>query len=123
MQKKLTTKDREVIGEQCLKETGMKRQMVVYYRDTQKFPKYDKTYMEFLNCSYKKQGYQTEEGDIIFENLKEFLEEFYTPEQVDIVLNPCKPLKGKNPGETAFYVMRCIIENLQLLEENMEKTD
>lgn len=115
----LTSKEINQIGEDCLKETGMKRDLVVYYRDTLKFSKHDKKYMTFLTCSYKKQGYQDADGEIIFETLAEFLEQFYTKEQVTGVLDACKTVKGKNAGENAFFVMQCIIENLNSLEATM----
>lgn len=96
----------------------MKRELVIYYRDTQKFSKHDKKYMDFLACSYKKQGYQNANGDIIFETLAEFLEQFYTKEQVTTVVDLCKDIKGRNAAENAFFVMQCVIENLKMLEAN-----
>lgn len=79
-------------------------------------PENEPTYEDYLTCYYKKQGYQSEDNSIIYENVQEFLENFYTRNQADYAVNNCRDLKGTSPGNICYVFLKCLLNNLLELE-------
>lgn len=106
------------ISEECITKTGIDKR-VVY--DAMKFatpPQNNKLYKEFLNCSYMKQGYQNEAGEILFGNIREFLSQYYEEKDLERTVDPCVGIRGGTAPENAFKALMCILRNLKSLEVN-----
>ncbi|KAG5893237.1 hypothetical protein JTB14_013399 [Gonioctena quinquepunctata] len=109
-------KKREKMGLECLKEVNLDKGVVDRVLATMEYPENPK-YKDYLACSYKKQGYQREDGVIMYDSIKNFLERFYSRSDLKIIDN-CKNDTGKSHGEMAFSAMECVIANLRIIEEN-----
>lgn len=115
----LDMKQRRVIGMQCLKQVGVDRRVIDRTVATLEFPVNDQKYKDFLACSYKKQGFQSEDGKILYENIYEYLSRYYS--LVDLkILDVCKSTTGANDGERAFNAVVCIMDKLKTLEDKQE---
>lgn len=112
-------KQRQMIGMQCLKEVGLDRRIVDRTVATLNFPVNDQKYMDFLACSYKKQGFQSEDGKILYDNINDFLLRYYSLADLK-VLNSCKSTNGTNDGEKAFNAVVCIMNKLKTIPEKNE---
>lgn len=86
---------------------------------TLEFPAGNKKYRDFLACSYKKFGFQTEDGKILYDNINEFLSRFYKISDLKAV-NTCKSTTGEDDGEKAFNAMICILDQLKSIEQKSE---
>ncbi|CAG9820871.1 unnamed protein product [Phaedon cochleariae] len=109
-------KEREQMGLDCLGEVNIKREVIDRILKTQKFPRGNQKYMDFLACSYKKQGFQSQEGQILYDNINDFLSRYYRRNDLKIMDN-CKSTTGNNHGERAFNAMECIISDLKRIDE------
>ncbi|XP_028133023.1 uncharacterized protein LOC114328383 [Diabrotica virgifera virgifera] len=109
-EKREDMKQRTVIGLSCLKETKLDRS-VVEKAMAQLGHSEDPKYKDFLSCSYKKQGYQDENGNILYENISNFLSNYYKADSLKIV-EKCKGTTGSNHSEMAYNAMRCVISTL-----------
>ncbi|XP_072389954.1 uncharacterized protein [Diabrotica undecimpunctata] len=108
-------KHREIIGLSCLKEINLDRSVVeqaMAHLGHSEDPKYK----DFLSCSYKKQGYQDENGNILYENIIKFLSNYYKPGSLKIV-DKCKGITGSNDGEMAYNAMRCVMSALSEISD------
>lgn len=112
-------KQREIIGKYCLKEVDLDRRVVEKVMATLEFPPDNKKYKDFLACSYKRQGFQSDDGRINYDNIKEFLSRYYSTSDLK-VLDKCKSTTGGNDGDTAFKAIVCIIDSLKPLQEKHE---
>lgn len=91
---------------------------------TQEIPEDNALYKQFLNCLYLKQGYQNDKGEMLYDNIKDFMRKFYSDEDIDKALNPCKELKReKLASENAFVALKCIIKNLKAVESEKSLTE
>ncbi|XP_017783683.1 PREDICTED: uncharacterized protein LOC108567616 [Nicrophorus vespilloides] len=111
----LTTEEMRKIGNECAESTKVDRKLV------ENAVKYmiivdDQKYKEFLFCSYKKQGYQKKNGDIVYDEIKSFLSSFYSKEETDYAVDNCKGLTYIRPEEMSFNTMKCILKNLLEVE-------
>lgn len=112
-------KHRELIGIQCLKQHELDGQVVDKIVATLAFPTDNQKYKNFLACSYKKQGFQSEDGKILFDNIKEFLMRFYSVNDLKVI-DVCKANTGATDGDRAFNAVVCIIAQLKYLEAKNE---
>ncbi|EFA01425.1 odorant binding protein C20 [Tribolium castaneum] len=106
----LQPEDRHQIALQCIDIVGID-QKVVEDAINIEIPKNNPKYKEFLACSYKKQGYQNENGEILMENIKKFLQKFYHPSDLQ-ELNSCSGHNGTNHAENAYQALQCIYNRL-----------
>ncbi|CAG9764005.1 unnamed protein product [Ceutorhynchus assimilis] len=75
-------------------------------------------YKAFLACSYKKQGYLSEDGTaMLYDNLFSFLELFYNAENLKYVEH-CKSIRANDPGELCFKNLDCILTGLKQYERD-----
>lgn len=115
---RLLPEDIRRINEECIAKTGIDKHIVYDAIRSATPPENNKLYKEYLNCSYLKQGYQNAKGDILYENIKEFLSQYYTQEQLRQSVDSCAHIKGGTPAENAFKALICILENLKALTQN-----
>lgn len=108
-------KQRELIGIHCLKENELDRRVVDRTMLTLEFPVENQKYKDFLACSYKLQGFQTQDGKMQFENINHFLSRFYSTADLKKI-DVCKSNSGKNDGERAFNAVVCIMDQLKTIE-------
>ncbi|XP_044261631.1 uncharacterized protein LOC123009405 [Tribolium madens] len=106
----LQTHERYQIASQCIEIVGID-QKVVEDAMTKDIPKNDIKYKEFLACSYKKQGYQNENGEILMENIKKFLQKYYDSSDLQ-ELNACSGYNSTNHAENAYQALQCIYSRL-----------
>jgi len=79
-------------------------------------PRENQKYKDFLACSYKKQGYLSEDGHILMNNIHTFLKRFYNETQLT-VLDPCEHLdETSSAADNAFNALDCILPKLQSLD-------
>lgn len=112
-------KHRELIGLSCLQEVGLERKVVDRVLKTLEFPAENKKYKDFLACTYKKQGFQSEDGKIMYDNINNFLSDYYNLSDLK-ALDTCKSTTGNDHGEKAFNAMVCIMDQLKTIEEKNE---
>ncbi|CAH0551899.1 unnamed protein product [Brassicogethes aeneus] len=109
--------DREMrnqIALDCIDKIGIEKEMILKAVATRTFPE-DRKYKDFLACSYKKQGFQQEDGTLSIENLKIFMERFYKREELS-VMEPCALITGPTHGDIARSAAICLIESIEPLE-------
>lgn len=75
----------------------------------------DEKYKDFLACSYKLQGYQSEKGDILLNNVKEFLKDFYSVEELK-KLDICQGYNSSNHGDNAYNALDCFLKQLKIMK-------
>ncbi|CAG9838394.1 unnamed protein product [Diabrotica balteata] len=114
-EKREDMKHREIIGLSCMKEIKLDRSVVEQAMANLGHSE-DPKYKDFLSCSYKKQGYQDENGNILYENISNFLSDYYKPGSLKIV-DKCKGTTGSNDGEKAYNAMRCVISTLNEISD------
>lgn len=112
-------KQREIIGVHCLQEVQIDRRVIDRTVATLDFPANNQKYKDFLACSYKKQGFQSEDGKMLYDNINHFLSRYYSTADLK-VLDVCKTTTGKNDGEKAFNAVVCIMDKLKSLNEKNE---
>lgn len=88
-------------------------------------PENHEGFNSFRACYFKRKGYQNEDGDILYENLKDalgaaILNEAGTSATAAKVfshlialqiVNSCKYIRGESHGDTAVKVQNCMIRN------------
>nr|XP_022911295.1 uncharacterized protein LOC111422320 [Onthophagus taurus] len=109
------------IRKKCKLETGMDGAILDKISLKQKLPEPTETYLKYIECSYKNQGFLNGEDHIVFESIKEMLETFYPSTDLDAILERCKAeQQGLNiPAERAYKAARCIINGLHIYEESI----
>nr|USH46146.1 odorant binding protein 18 [Apriona germarii] len=76
----------------------------------------DDKYKEFLTCSYKKQKFQSEQGEMLYDNIYEFLERFYDKDELK-VLDQCKSITAENDREMAYISLQCILKGIRSISD------
>lgn len=80
-------------------------------------PQDNKKYKKYLACSYKKQGYLSQDGTkMLYDNLYTFLEDFYDPSNLQ-TLKHCQQITEEDPGELCFQNLVCILNGLRKIDE------
>ncbi|CAG9856101.1 unnamed protein product [Phyllotreta striolata] len=108
-------KQRERIGLDCLKQIGLNKTIVEKAVRSIEFVE-DRKYKEFLACSYKQQGFQSDDGEILYDNLIDYLSTFYKTADLKS-LDDCRAVGGSTDGERAFNSMKCIISGLRKIDQ------
>lgn len=109
------------IGTTCMLETGVKKQTILRALK-EEIPSNDENYKSYLVCSYKKQGYLSEDGStMLYDNLYSFLQEtaHYTTEDL-LYIDHCKAITAETPGELCVKNLVCILKGLHKAEKNRE---
>lgn len=102
------------IAIECINQVGIEKRTVELAIMGLIPPKENKKYQQFLTCSYKKQGYQHENGTIIINNIKTFLSKYYNSEELN-ELNSC-PANHPDAGETAYDTLICVLHKITTLK-------
>lgn len=111
-------------NEECILATGIDKKLVIKAQKNIEVPEDNMLYRQYLNCLYLKQGYQNEKGEILYDNIKDFVRRYYSDEDIDRALNPCRELKReKLSADNAFVTSKCILKNLKLLESEKNSTE
>lgn len=110
---------RKLIGMQCLQRTGLDRRVVDRVMTTLEFPINDQKYKDFLACSYKLQGFQSDNGKILYENIYEYLSRYYNMKDLKVI-DGCKSTTGATHGDKAINAVACIMDKLKALEAKHE---
>nr|ALR72492.1 odorant binding protein 4 [Colaphellus bowringi] len=112
-------KHREEIGLECLRQVNIQRDTIENAKATLNFPE-DRKYKDFLACSYKKQGFQSQDGVILYNSIKDFLSRYYKRNDLKVMDN-CKENIREDHGEMALNALRCIMDNLKNMEEKSRR--
>ncbi|GJQ76315.1 hypothetical protein Trydic_g2039 [Trypoxylus dichotomus] len=105
------------ISKTCVNETGMDTNVLKNIMITGIIPQQSKTYLNFLECLYKKQNYFDEGGSISYSTIENYLSRYYDISIVKKALSPCESIQlGSTLGEKAYNAGKCIIGHLQALE-------
>lgn len=108
MQAKLSKEERLEAEKQCVEEVDINYNIILESSRTLKLSD-DPKYKQFLHCFYKKQGFQSEDGEIQFNKISELLQEDGTdPEKL---LGPCRSIRAPSE-DMPFLVLKCIIVNI-----------
>lgn len=105
-------------------ETGVKIQTILLAMQ-EKIPANDEKYKSYLVCSYKKQGYLSEDGaTMLYDNLYSFLQESagYRKEDLNYVDN-CKTIRAETPGDLCLKNLVCILDGLHKVEKKNREID
>nr|WJJ63278.1 odorant binding protein 20 [Pachyrhinus yasumatsui] len=114
--RKLTKAELNQIALKCIDEINIDKSVIEKVLKTQILPKDDQKYKKYLACSYKKQGYLSPDGKkMLYNNLFEFLEEFYDPSDLK-ALDHCKNIQEADDGELCFKNLDCILKGLNKIE-------
>ncbi|KAJ8924114.1 hypothetical protein NQ315_006896 [Exocentrus adspersus] len=81
----------------------------------------DNKYKQFLSCSYKKQKFQSEKGEMLYDNISDFLTRFYNRSDLK-VLDKCKGITGEDDGDTAYNSLKCILRCLKEINADSDKS-
>lgn len=109
------------INDACIEQVGIKDTYIKNVIKSTNIPTDNKLYRDYLTCYYKGQRYQNEDGSINFSEISQFLELFYTPEEVETALKDCYKLKGQSDGETAVLTGKCVVKGLKRVETQREE--
>lgn len=109
------------IGKTCMLETGVRIETILR-AIKEDIPKNDEKYKSYLVCSYKKQGYLSEDGGtILYDNLYSFLQESAGYAQEDLhYIDDCKTITAETPGDLCLKNLVCILDGLHKVEKNRE---
>lgn len=110
---------REIIGITCLKQLQLDRRVVDRTVATLEFPTENQKYKDFLSCSYKRQGFQSEDGTMLYDKINDFLSRYYSTADLK-ALDTCKSTTGANDGERAFNAVVCIMNKLKTMPAKNE---
>ncbi|ENN72068.1 uncharacterized protein LOC109543588 [Dendroctonus ponderosae] len=114
--KLLSKSELHEIATSCLEEVQLSGSIVYNILKTEIFPRDNNKYRDFLACSYKKQGFLSEDGTkLLYDNLFHFISHFYGPTEVQ-ALKHCNLIRREDPGFLCFDTMKCIIDALKQLE-------
>lgn len=117
--KGLTKQERRLISKECIRLTGVNNTIVEEAIRTATVPQNDEVYKKYLVCSYKRQGFQAEDGTMLYDNVATFLLQFYSYRDVQFALGSCRRIGEQgSPEENAFKALECILQNLKALDEN-----
>lgn len=95
----------------CINKTGISRTVIERTKLTLEMPDDDDQYKAYISCFYKKQGYQNEDGDIVFYNIKNMVTDLSNNTVAGVVVNGCKDLpKGPSHEDYAYRVAKCLLE-------------
>lgn len=111
------------MGLECLKQVPMNRTVIDRVIKTQEVPRDGEEaqrYREFLACSYKKQGFQSDDGKMRYDNIVDFLGRFYTAEDLQ-GLDACKSVTGTDDGDLAVNNLDCILNYLKSVDKKHEE--
>lgn len=108
--------NRHKMAMECIDEVGIDKRIIEVVLKTTIFPKNDKKYREFLACSYKKQGYQTAQGHIMMNKIKEFTSSVYEDKKDLSELDKCAGMNGTTHGDVAYNTMVCVMNKLKTLD-------
>ncbi|XP_044744308.1 uncharacterized protein LOC123306394 [Coccinella septempunctata] len=104
------------INRLCIEETKVDEKIVKMVITDHVIPK-DSKYPKFLACSYRKQNYLNEKGEIQFQNIIRFLSKYYKREDLR-PLEVCGELKQTNRGtDNALNALKCILPKLLPIKE------
>lgn len=68
-------------------------------------------YKEYISCFYKMQGYQNEDGDILFYNIKNMITDLANATIAVDIVDSCKNIeKLPSHEEYAYDVAKCLLE-------------
>ncbi|XP_065168960.1 uncharacterized protein [Atheta coriaria] len=111
--KPLTKKEREEIGNQCVKETGVDRAIIANVVKTQQTVD-NEQYLDYLVCSYKLQGFLDKNGPVILhDNIVTFLSDFYTMDELTFVMKECKEVKNTDVRQLVGNTLECLLRKLK----------
>lgn len=111
-----TFEEVERITKICMEETKVDKNIVSKVLTDYIIPD-DSKYGKFLACSYRKQKYLNEKGEIQFENIMRFLSRYYKKEDLE-VLKVCGELKQTDNGaDNALNTLKCILPKLLPIQE------
>lgn len=116
--KGLTKQQRRQISKECIRLTDINPSIVEEAINTAT-PHNSQIYKQYLTCSYVLQGYQNKNGEILYDNIRDFLLEHYNLRDANYGVDSCRRIKDQgSPEENAFKALQCILENLKALDEN-----
>nr|XP_022911300.1 uncharacterized protein LOC111422324 [Onthophagus taurus] len=106
------------ISKTCIQKSNMDVETLKRIGSARSFPKPTKEYLNFLECSYSKQGYLDNDGLISYSTIEDFILDYYDKETVKLAIEPCVvDQTGENGAERAYNTAKCLITNLELLEQ------
>uniref|UniRef100_A0A1Y1K173 Uncharacterized protein n=1 Tax=Photinus pyralis TaxID=7054 RepID=A0A1Y1K173_PHOPY len=104
---------------ECMKKLNLTVDFVVNGFDEYNFLREgDPELNAFLNCTWRKAGYLTTEGQINPDGLKAWLEVDLIQKKPGIkttaedLVRPCQSIRGDDPGDTGIKVYNCIVRTL-----------
>nr|AZL87167.1 odorant binding protein 25 [Holotrichia oblita] len=95
----------------CIQKTGVDESIVTRMGVTLDIPD-NSVVKKFLACLNKKLGFQNEEGDMLFDNLRGNLVGM-SSEEVNSTVSTCKQVKGTNSIENSYLVTKCIFRKIK----------
>ncbi|XP_066249607.1 uncharacterized protein [Euwallacea similis] len=100
----------------CIDEIQINRTIIEHAMKSAILPIDDRKYQQYLVCSYKKQGYLSEDGKtILYHNIEAFLEDYYSKSELQ-QLEKCKSIMRKDSGELCVHSLSCILSVLTKIE-------
>lgn len=111
------------IRSECVAKVSIDEKIIDLVTETMTLPQpsttttHNEKYKEYLTCIYRKQGYQSADGQIQLDKIKDFLKHYYKNDLL-AVLNPCGGIEtdGVSNGDKAFRALECILPKLKLLK-------
>nr|AVM18961.1 odorant binding protein 35 [Holotrichia parallela] len=95
----------------CIQKTGVDESTVTRMGITLDIPD-NSVVKKFLSCLNKKLGFQSDEGDMLFDNLRENLAGL-SSEEVNSTVSTCKQVKGTNSVENSYLVTKCMFRKIK----------
>nr|QUP79546.1 odorant binding protein 53 [Monochamus saltuarius] len=116
-------KNRNQIALECINEVNIDIKIVrkAIYAMPYELPT-DEKYKKFLTCSYKKQKFQSENGEMLYDNINDFLSRSYSRDDLKI-LDQCKNITAPNDAEMAYTSLKCIMKGLHGIKKTEDNTD
>lgn len=110
--------------ENCVRELSLNRDLIRGLNRGIVLENHD-DFNDFRACYFKRKGYQNEDGEVLYENLKEALGRAIIMEAGTKttaakvfshlialqIVNSCKYIKGESHGDTAVKVQNCMMRN------------
>lgn len=98
------------VEQDCINKTGISKTVIGRTKVTLELPD-DPQYKKYISCFYKKQGYQNEDGDILFYNIKNMITDLANGTLAVDIVNACKDfVKQPSHEEYAYTVAKCLLE-------------
>lgn len=97
----------------CIQKTGISETIVARMGTTLEIPDTSSA-KKFLMCLNKKMGFQDDEGQILFDNMKDKLVGL-TDTEINSTISTCKQVKGSNSIENSYVATKCIFRKIKAI--------